>query len=161
MRMSEFDLVIFSGLQAAGKSTFYARRFATAHVLVSKDRLRRHRRPGRRQAELIAEALAARRSVVVDNTNPTPEVRAELIALGRQHGARIVGYWFPPDVRASVERNAQREGRARVPPVAIYATATRLVAPSHAEDFDALSAVRIAEGGDFAVEDMPEVGAGK
>ncbi len=124
-------------------------------MLVSKDALRNNRRPGRRQAQLIAEALSAGRSVVVDNTNPTPAVRSELIALGREHGAQVVGYWFPPDVRASLERNATREGHARVPPVAIYATAARLVAPSYAEGFDALYAVQIAESGTFAVTAMP------
>lgn len=58
------------GLQGAGKTTFAAQRFAETHVLISKDRLRNNRRPERRQQRLIAEALAAGRSVVVDNTNP-------------------------------------------------------------------------------------------
>jgi predicted kinase len=81
-------------LQAAGKSTFYRERFAGTHTLVSKDVLRNNPQPERRQQQLIAEALAAGRSVVVDNTNPTPEVRAPLIALGRQYGATVVGYSF-------------------------------------------------------------------
>ena len=41
---------------------------------------------------------------------------------------RPVLYWFPPDVKASLARNAEREGRAQVPKVAIFATAKRLVA---------------------------------
>jgi predicted kinase len=149
------ELRILIGLQAAGKTTYYRRSFATTHRLISKDLLRNHRRPARRQAELLAEALAAGHSVVVDNTNPTLADRAELIALGRAYGAQIIGCWFPPDPRGSLERNAQREGRARVPPVALYATAARLVPPTYAEGYDALYAVRIAEEGGFAVTAMP------
>jgi len=35
--MVHLELVIFIGLQATGKSTFYRARFAATHVLVSKD----------------------------------------------------------------------------------------------------------------------------
>lgn len=137
------ELVIFCGLQAAGKSTFYARTLAGTHVLVSKDLLRNNKRPERRQEHLVREALAAGRSVAVDNTNPTIEDRARLIALGREYGAEIVGYFFLSDREASRARNAAREGRARVPPVAIYATAKRLTPPTYAEGFDRLYTVRI------------------
>jgi predicted kinase len=117
---------------------------------VSKDQLRNNSRPGRRQALLIAEALDEGRSVVVDNTNSTAADRAELIALARAHGAAIVGYHFDSPVSASLERNRQRTGRARVPDVAIYATAQRLERPAYAEGFDRLYHVRIA--GEMAFE---------
>jgi predicted kinase len=149
------ELRVLIGLQAAGKTTYFQRSFAATHHLISKDLLRSHRHPAQRQAQLLGEALAAGHSVVVDNTNPTLADRAELIALGRTYGAWIVGCWFPPDLSGSLARNAQREGRARVPPVALYATATRLVPPTYAEGFDALYAVRIAEDGAFAVAEMP------
>jgi len=143
------ELVSLIGLQASGKSTFAAERFAATHVHVSKDRLRNNARPERRQRELVAEALAAGRSVAVDNTNPAAEDRAALIALGREYGARVVGYYFTPAVKGSLARNARREGRARVADVAIFATRKRLVLPSYVEGFDALYAVRIVdeEGG--------------
>ena len=73
------ELVIFVGLQGAGKSSFYRARFAASHVLVSKDRLRNNRRPSRRQGQLIEEALQTGRSVVVDNTNPTVQDRPRLV----------------------------------------------------------------------------------
>src|SRR5262245_21129694 len=67
------ELVIFIGLQGAGKSTFYRERFAATHAYVSLDRLRNTpSRPRQRQTELVAMALAAGQSVVVDNTSPTP-----------------------------------------------------------------------------------------
>ena len=145
MSTSDLKLVIFVGLQASGKSTFYRTYFAATHALVSKDLFRHNKRPGRRQAYLVEAALAAGRSVVVDNTNPTLEDRRPLIELGRAYGASIVGYYFDAEVEACLERNQRREGRARVPDVAIYATAKRLVRPAYAEGFDRLFRVTLAE----------------
>lgn len=150
------ELVLLIGLPAAGKSTFARQRFAADHTYVSKDSLRNNRQPGRRQAQLIAEALQAGRSVVVDNTNPTVEERAVLIRLGQAHGARIVGYYFPTPASEALVRNRARTGQARVPDVAIYAARKRLVPPANAEGFDALYAVRIAADGAFAVGRWPE-----
>jgi predicted kinase len=100
---------------------------------------------------LIEQALAAGRSVVVDNTNATPELRAPLIALGQQHGATVTGYYFAAEVAGCLARNRAREGRARVPDVAIYATRKILAPPTPAEGFDALYAVRLEADGGFVV----------
>jgi predicted kinase len=102
------ELVIFIGLQGAGKTPFYRARFAETHALVSKDRLRNNRRPGRRQRQLIEEALQAGQSVVVDNTNPTAQDRAELIELARRHRATVAGYYFESRLEDCLERNRQR-----------------------------------------------------
>jgi predicted kinase len=147
------ELSILIGLQGAGKTTFYRTRFAATHEHVSKDRFRHNKKPSRRQAQLIDDALRAGHSVVVDNTNPTVADRAPLLALGRAHGARISGYYFEPSVSGSLARNREREGRARVPDVAIYATSTKLTPPSYAEGFDTLYAVRIANHGAFEVHE--------
>ncbi len=94
-----------------------------------------------RQEQLIAAALHAGRSVVVDNTNPSPALRAPLIALGRRHGARIVAYYFECSTRTAVARNRQREGRGRVPNVAIFTAAKKLVPPSPEEGFDEIHVI--------------------
>jgi predicted kinase len=39
------EVIILIGLQGAGKSTFHQRRFAATHAYVSRDRLRKNRRP--------------------------------------------------------------------------------------------------------------------
>ena len=153
------DLVILIGLQGSGKTTFYRAHFAATHEHVSKDRLRHNKKPSRRQAQLIDDALRAGRSVVVDNTNPTVADRAPLIALGRAHGARISGYYFEPSVSGSLERNREREGRARVPDVAVYVTRKKLTPPSYAEGFDMLCVVRIAGHGAFEVHQWIDNGA--
>ena len=83
-------------------------------------------------------ALGSGRPVVVDNTNPTAEDRRPLVELGHRFGARVVGYHFDSGVRDCLARNARREGRARVPDAALFATAKRLVPPSRDEGFDEL-----------------------
>jgi predicted kinase len=151
--MPEVELVLFVGLQASGKTSFYRARFSQTHVHVSKDRLRNNRRPERRQRQLIREAVGAGRSVVVDNTNPTRADRTPLIAIGREFGARIIGYYFTSSVRKCLDRNRTRTGRELVPEVAIYTTAGRLEPPDVSEGFDALYCVRLQEGGGFEVQE--------
>ncbi|MBI4264179.1 MAG: AAA family ATPase [Acidobacteria bacterium] len=139
------ECVILIGLPAAGKTTFYRERFAATHDHVSKDLMRNVRRPQRRQEQLVSEGLTQGRSVVVDDTNPSVAVRAPLIALARAHGASVVGYYFPTDAADALRRNRAREGRARVPDVAIFTARTRLEPPSLAEGFDRLFVVRLNE----------------
>ena len=130
------ELIIFVGLQAAGKSTYYHAHLAATHVHVSKDLMKNTRDRDAKQQQMIEQALAAGRSVAVDNTNPTPAVRAPLIELGRRHGARLAAYFFETAVKDAVARNRLREGKARVPDVAIFVTAKKLVPPTFAEGFD-------------------------
>ena len=136
------ELIVFVGLQASGKSTFFRERFAATHDLVSKDLFRNNRNRNRRQGELVETALRSGRPVVVDNTNSTVEDRRPLVELGRRFGARVVGYHLESGLRECLARNARREGKARVPDVAILATAKRLVPPSRAEGFDEIYRVR-------------------
>ena len=130
------ELIIFVGLQAAGKSTYYRDHLAATHVHVSKDLMTNARNRDAAQERMIDEALAAGRSVAVDNTNSTPDARAPLIAQGRRHGARVVAYYFETIVKDAVVRNRRREGKARVPDVAIFVTAKKLKPPTLDEGFD-------------------------
>jgi predicted kinase len=145
------ELIIFIGLQASGKSTFYRSHFADTHDHISKDLLGNNKKPARRQHQLIEDALRAGHSVVVDNTNPTRAERAELIALGKTFGATIIGYFFEVEVKRSLQWNAAREGKARVPDIAIFATRKRLARPDYAEGYDQLFLVRALVDGQFAI----------
>jgi predicted kinase len=139
------ECVILIGLPASGKSTFFRERFARTHDHVSKDLLRSNRRPQRRQEQLVAEPLAAGRSVVIDNTNPSVAVRAPLIALAKAHGAEVVGYVFVTEAADALRRNRAREGHARVPAVAIFTARQRFEMPTPAEGFDRLFEVKMNE----------------
>jgi predicted kinase len=140
------ELVVFTGVQASGKTTFYRERLSATHVHVSKDLWPNARKKEERQRQLIEDHLRAGRSVVVDNTNPTTVERTPLIAIGRYLGARIVSYAFITVVADALDRNARRDGRARIPNVGIYFVAKRLVFPSDAEGFDQRFEVRLSEG---------------
>jgi predicted kinase len=144
--MKPLELIILVGLQGSGKTTYYHEHFAATHVHVSKDLMVNARNRDVSQMKQIDEALAAGRSVVVDNTNPTRESRAVLIAEGRRHGARVIGVYFDPHIPTVLMRNRQREGKARVPDVAIFVTKKKLVAPSAEEGFDEVRVVMTADG---------------
>lgn len=69
------EAVIFIGIQASGKTSFYKERFFETHVRLSLDMLKtRHR-----QRLLIEACVAAQQPFVVDNTNVRQEERAEYI----------------------------------------------------------------------------------
>lgn len=136
------ELVIFIGLPAAGKSTYYRQHFAATHVHVSKDLMPKTKRSDAVMMTEIEAALAAGKSVVVDNTNPSIEVRAPLIALGRRYGARIIALYFEVEAKTALARNRAREGVARVPDVAIFATRKKLVPPAIEEGFDEVIVVK-------------------
>lgn len=139
------DVLLFCGLQAAGKSTFYRAHFLTTHLLISKDSMPLVKRKDQRQQELLHLALQAQHSVVIDNTNPTPAERVPLIELARSYHAQITGYYFVTTTQKAIARNQQRSGKANVPPVAIYSTAARLTPPTYAEGLDKIYYVQIAE----------------
>ncbi|HLJ32299.1 MAG TPA: ATP-binding protein [Ktedonobacteraceae bacterium] len=145
------ELIIFIGLQASGKSTFYRTCCSATYEHISMDLLQHNKNPRKRQLALLETALQAQQSVVVDNTNPKVEDRLPLIGSGRLYGAKITGYYFDSTVRQCIERNRQREGKAKVPDVAIYVTAKKMVHPSYAEGFDMLYEVSIGENGAFKV----------
>ena len=132
------EVAILMGLPGAGKSTFFAQRLAATHVHVSMDALPKGSDKRRRQREMLAATLAAGRSLAVDNVNPTVAERAEIVALARAAGARVVGHWLDAPPRICLGRNAGREGAARVPPVAIFTFAKRFQPPTAAEGFDEL-----------------------
>ena len=122
-------------------------------------------RPGKtlnktaKQLLLVETALQDGTSVVIDNTNPTREDREPLIALGHRYSAKVVGYVFQSSVQEARQRNSERIGKARVPDVALYITASKLVIPTYEEGFDILYDVRIMGDGGFDVNEIPCVGA--
>jgi predicted kinase len=146
------ELVVFVGLQGSGKSGFFSSRFAGTHVHVSKDLFPRSaRHKPERELRQVEQALATGRSVVVDNTNPRRADRAALVELGRRYGARVVAVHFLASVGEALGRNRARQGKARVPDVAIFTTARRLEPPAPEEGFDEVIRVRLGEEG-FAME---------
>jgi len=141
--------VIFAGIQATGKSTFFRERFFRTHVRINLDMLRtRHR-----EDMLLKTCLACGIPFVVDNTNPTAAERAKYIEHARAVQFAVIGYYFQSRIAAALERNAARSPEERIPELGIKGTLGRLELPSRGEGFDALYYVRIEADGCFAVEE--------
>ena len=131
-------MIIMMGLQGSGKSTFYEKYLSKDHVRVNLDTLKTRNK----EHLLIDECLSEGKNFAIDNTNPTCEDRARYISLAQEHGYRIVGYFMESKIKDCIDRNALREGKARVPNTAIAATSNKLEIPSYEEGFDELYFVK-------------------
>jgi predicted kinase len=138
----EQELVVMVGLQGCGKSTWVQQHLAATHAVVSKDHWPNARNKQARQLRVVAEHLAAGRSVVVDNTNPRVEDREGVLALAAAAHVPARAVWLDVPLRTCLDRNEAREGRARVPMVGILSTRKRLVPPTTDEGFTRVDLVR-------------------
>lgn len=144
------QLVIFIGIQATGKSTFYRHRFFNTHLRLNMDMLKtRHRE------ELLFEScIRAKQAVVIDNTNPTLAERARYIIPAKAAGFQVTGYYFRSVPSDALRRNQQRIGNAIIPDKGVLSTYKRLELPQYAEGFDQLYYVTLVEEeGNFLVEE--------
>ncbi len=143
------EAVLFIGIQAAGKSSFYQERFFKTHIRINLDMLKtRHR-----ESIFLQACIEAKQPFVVDNTNPTVEARARYIQLAQAGGFRVTGYYFQSIAADALRRNESRPAAERVPARAILGTLKRLQAPSPAEGFDSLYYVSISQTGEFSVRE--------
>jgi predicted kinase len=147
------EAVVFVGLQASGKSSFYKERFFNSHVRISLDLLKtRHR-----ETRTLDICLETDQRFVIDNTNPTRAERSRFMEPVKAARVRytISGYYFESRVEDCLRRNAQRPESERVPHVAILSVARKLELPSLDEGFDQLFYVRLTEAG-FVVEEWKD-----
>ncbi len=143
------ETIIFTGIQASGKSTFYTKRFSGTHLRLNLDMLKtRHR-----EKMLFETCLKIKQPVVIDNTNPTIKDRYRYIEKLRQYQFRVVGYYFKSSIEECLLRNSLRTGKQRIPDRGILGTYSKLEIPSYEEGFDELYYVSIGnkETGTFSV----------
>ncbi|MBI2353554.1 MAG: ATP-binding protein [Deltaproteobacteria bacterium] len=144
--------IIFIGIPAAGKSTFYRQRFFDTHIRINLDMLKsRHR-----EKLLLHACIAAKQPFVIDNTNASAAERKRFITPAREAGFRVIGYYFSSRVEEALERNRQRQGKARIADKGVLGAAGRLELPSLAEGFDELWYVRMDGMGGFCVEEWTD-----
>ncbi|KQV44831.1 MULTISPECIES: ATP-binding protein [unclassified Duganella] len=128
------EAILFVGIQASGKSTFYKERFFNSHLRISNDLLKTKNR----EKLMFALCFDTGMPLVIDNTNASKEVRARYIALLKEQGYRIKCYYFKSDLERSLEWNDQRQGAECIPRAGIFSTHKRLEIPSPDEGFDEL-----------------------
>ncbi|WP_180035139.1 MULTISPECIES: AAA family ATPase [unclassified Acinetobacter] len=146
------QLIIFTGVQASGKSTFYMLNLYHSHLRINLDMLKtRHRE------NMIFEAgLASKTKMVIDNTNPNREARARYIQRAVDAGFEVIAYYFETDLDSTLKRNSFREGKAHIPEVGVRATYRKLQVPSQDEGFDQIFKIKIISHGEFSILPMHE-----
>lgn len=143
--------VIFIGLQASGKSSFYLNNFYKSHLRLNMDMLRtRHR-----ENILFNACLESKQPVVIDNTNPTKAEREKYINGLKEHRFEVIGYYFSSNLTECIQRNASRKGKERIPDVGLKGTYNKLELPEYTEGFDKLYYVTM-KNGDFTVEEWKD-----
>ncbi len=141
------EAVIFVGIQASGKSTFYRERFFDTHVRINLDMLRTRQR----EQILVAACLQAQQPFVIDNTNPLPADRARYIEPARAAGFHVVAYFFETTLKDAIRRNDQRSGKQKIPVPAIAGAIRKIQPPTIGEGFDEVFTVTISAENKFSV----------
>ncbi len=144
------EMVLFIGIQASGKSSFYLERFYRTHVRINGDMLKTRRR----EELLIKACLEGKTPFVLDKMNLTRPHRAGYIAAARASGFKVRGYFFETDLGAALQRNARRDASQRVPQAGLRAANASLQQPSREEGFDDLFLVHMDGEGGFKVEEL-------
>ena len=142
------EAIVFVGLQASGKSSFYLERFFRTHMRINLDMLKTRYRERR----LLQMCIETQLPFVVDNTNPTRQDRELYIAAAKQAGFRVVGYYFESRIDDCKRRNEQRSPECQVPLPGIFGKYKRLQLPALDEGFDQLHYVKMAPGNSFDVQ---------
>jgi predicted kinase len=146
------EAIIFIGIQATGKSTFFQQRFFDTHVRINLDMLKTRNR----ERILLAACLEAKQPFVIDNTNLTRQARAGYIGQAKAARFRVTGYYFQSALQAALERNRRRGGKSLIPEKGVMGAYRRLELPSFDEGFDQLFYVEIAEDGQFIVKEWAD-----
>ena len=137
------EAVIFIGLQASGKSSFYKEKFFNSHVRVSMDLLNTRNR----EQKLLLFCIDTEARLVVDNTNPLKSDRAKYISLLKEAGYKISGYYFSSSIKDCLERNSKRIENEVVPEKGVLATYSKMKLPSLEEGYDQLFFVSLGKEG--------------
>lgn len=141
MNNTTAEIIIFTGIPASGKTTFYQQKFAATHIHISLDILKTRFR----ENKMLMEAVDSGKSCVIDNTNISVSERKKYIEVGKRYGYKIIGYYFRSSIDECRIRNDRRQGKKQVPEVALRNKAAHLERPSMQEGFDELYYVKIVD----------------
>ena len=126
--------IIFIGIPASGKSSFFESNFKDKYIHINLDTLNTRNK----EAELLNDCIKKEKSFVVDNTNPTKDDRRRYILPAKDAGYCVKGYFFQSILADCIARNENRTGKAKIPDIAIVSKSNELELPSAEEGFDEL-----------------------
>lgn len=142
------EAVIFCGIQATGKTTFYKEKFFKTHIRISLDQLNTRNK----EQKFIDTCYSTQQRFVVDNTNPTKQDRAKYISLAKANNFNVIGFYFQSNLNVALNRNSQRSGKENIPEIGIKSTFNKLEIPTYDEGFDELYYVEI-ENNNFKIKE--------
>lgn len=132
-------MLIFTGIPASGKTSFYNQYFKNDYKHINLDTLKT-----RYQETLaIQEGFKHKENLVIDNTNITKEERQKYISAGKENNYKIIGYYFKSSINECIERNEKRENK--IPRTAVANKFNHLELPDFNEGFDELYYVSIED----------------
>ena len=145
MNTNKTQILIFIGIPASGKTSFYNCFYKNDYKHINLDTLKT------RYQEKLAmnEYLKNNENIVIDNTNITKEERKKYISTGKENNYKIIGYYFKSSIRECIERNEKRKNK--IPRTAVANKFNNLELPSFDEGFDELYYVSI-ENSEFKIE---------
>ena len=141
------EIVIFCGIQATGKTTFYKENFFKTHIRISLDQLKTRNK----EQKFIDTCISTQQRFVVDNTNPTKADREKYISVAKANKFKIIGYYFQSKLSETLNRNNKRIGKENIPEIGIKGTFNKLEIPNYEEGFDELFFVEI-ENDNFKIK---------
>ncbi|MDG5815315.1 hypothetical protein QA601_09510 [Chitinispirillales bacterium ANBcel5] len=143
------QILLFTGIQGSGKTTFFKERFFKSHVLISLDLLKTRNRERR----FMSTCFETNARFVVDNTNPTARDRQRYIVPAKQAGYEIIGCFFDITLKEALKRNNRRAYKECIPEVGIRATFKKLQIPNLQEGYNKL--FRISSSGlNYLIENL-------
>ncbi|CAI8891885.1 AAA family ATPase [Chryseobacterium sp. IT-36CA2] len=133
------EMIIFIGIPASGKSSFYKELFFNSHIRISMDLLNTRSKEGK----LLQYCFETQSKMAIDNTNVTKEARKKYIELAQQNKFEIIGYYFDCTIQDCMERNKNRKDS--INEIGIKAKYKELEKPLPEEGFDKIFRVKIVE----------------
>ncbi|WP_294274053.1 AAA family ATPase [uncultured Chryseobacterium sp.] len=131
------EMIIFTGIPASGKSSFYKELFFNSHLRISMDLLNTRNK----ENKLLQYAFETQSKMVIDNTNVTRESRKKYIESAKQNQYEIIGYFFESSIQDCLERNLNR--KEAINEIGIKAKYKDLEKPGFEEGFDKIFTVKI------------------
>lgn len=130
-------MIIFTGIPASGKSSFYKELFFNSHLRISMDLLNTRNK----ENKLLQYGFETQSRMVIDNTNVTRESRKKYIEAAKQNQYTVTGYFFESSIQDCLERNKTRKDS--INEIGIKAKYKDLEKPDYIEGFDKIFSVKI------------------
>ena len=135
------EAIIFCGIQATGKTTFFKDKFFKTHIRISIDQLKTRNR----EDKFLQLCIDTKQPFVIDNTNPTKNDREKYISIAKNNQFKVIGYYFQSKIKDALLRNSQRQGKENIPEIGIQGTFNKLEIPKIEEGFDQLFYVELSD----------------